>query len=73
MSNFNNTPALQTASGIAQELHGCAPGNLIDLDHARQSEVLKTAAAGGSEAFVSTLIFLLPQHLRAAAAEAWAG
>lgn len=72
MSNTDNTTALQTASEIVQELHGCAAGDLIGLDHQQQAEALKTAAAGGTEAFVSTLIFLLPLHLRTAAAEAWA-
>lgn len=72
MNTINNKTALQTASEIAQELHNCAADGLTDLDHQQQVEALKTAAAGGSEAFVSTLIFLLPQHLRAAAAEAWA-
>lgn len=77
MSNTNNapntsTPALKTASEIAQEIHGCAAGDLIELDHKQQAEALKSAAAGGTEAFVSTLIFLLPLHLRTAAADAWA-
>lgn len=71
MSNNTPTPALKMASEIVQELHGCAADDLISLDHQQQTEALKTAAAGGTEAFVSTLIFLLPLHLRTAAAEAW--
>lgn len=72
MNTINNKTALKTASEIAQELHSCAAGDLADMSPQQQIEALKTAAAGGTEAFVSTLIFLMPQHLRAAAAEAWA-
>lgn len=72
MSHTNTTPALTTSSEIVQELHGCAAGDLIVLDHQQQVEALEVAAAGGNEAFVSTLIFLLPSHLQGAAAEAWA-
>ncbi len=69
--NNTSTPALQTASEIVQELHNCAADGLSDLSPQQQTEAMKAAAAGGTEAFVSTLIFLLPGDLRAAAADAW--
>lgn len=69
MSNTNN---LKTASEIVSELHNCASDDLVGLDHKKQVEALERAAKGGTEAFVSTIIFLLPMHLRTAAANAWA-
>lgn len=71
MSHTNNTPALTTSSEIVQELHGCPAGELIELDHQQQAEALKTAAEGGTDAFVSTLLFLIPLHLRKQAADSW--
>lgn len=71
MSNADNTNNLKTTSEIVQELHGYAAGDLIGLNQQQQADALKLAAEGGTDAFVSTLLFLIPLHLREQAADAW--
>lgn len=63
--------SLAVAMEIVKEALGTEPARLHLLSYYEQVEIMNVASKAGTEAFVSTLIALLPPHLRLHAAGAW--